>query len=340
MSDIYASQTEWLNQVTEEILDPGREIIDPHHHLWTHPGLARYLLEELWQDTSSGHNIVKTVFMECGSAYRADGPDHLKPVGESEFVAELSEKSKAGKGPGQPEIAGMVCGGDLRIEPAMLDELFDAHVEASGGRFRGIRHALARTPENTKLMFQGHAPEGLSEDEDFRAGVRQLGARGFTYDSWHFHPQNPNFTALARACPDTTMVLDHFGTPVGVGPYEGKREEVLETWKADMTDMATCPNVVLKIGALAQPVNGYPWREGVTKPPSSNELVEAHAPYYKHAIELFGPERCMFESNFPVDRYGVSYQVYWNAMKKIAADYSESEKNAMFCGTAARVYRV
>lgn len=339
MSDIYASQTEWLAQVTEDILDPTREIIDPHHHLWEHPGLAKYFLEELWADTSSGHNVTKTVFMECQWSYLTDGPDHLKPVGETVFVAAEADRSKAG-GEGQPEIAGMVCGGDLRIDQGKLDELLDAHTEASGGRFRGIRHALARTPENTKLMFEGHAPEGLSENEAFRAGVRHLGKRGLTYDSWHFHPQNPQFTALARACPDTTMVLDHFGTPVGVGPFKGKRQEIFESWKQGMADMATCDNVVLKIGALAQPVNGTNWREGVTPPPTSDQVVEAQRAYYAHAIELFGPQRCMFESNFPVDRYGLSYQVYWNAMKKIAADYSEDEKTAMFSGTAARIYRV
>lgn len=340
MSDIYSTQTAWLNQVEEEIVDPDREIVDPHHHLWEHPGLAKYFLEELWADTSSGHNIVKTVFMECQWAYSAEGPDHLKPIGETEFVASVAKASAEGKGRGRPEIAGMVCFADLRLDAGLLDETLDGHTDASDGKFCGIRHALARTPENVKLMFQGHAPAGLSEDEEFRSGVRQLGKRGLTYDSWHFHMQNPQFTALAKACPDTQMVLDHFGTPIGVGPFKDKRDEIFATWKADIADMAKCENVVLKIGALAQPTNGYPWREGVTSPPTSDEVADLHGPYYAHAIECFGAERCMFESNFPVDRYGLSYQVYWNAMKKIAAPYSEDEKTALFSGTAARIYRV
>lgn len=327
----------WLSQLREEPLEPERPIIDPHHHLWpAREGFGDYLLAQLWADTGSGHNICKTVFVECRAGYREDGPEHLRTVGQAEFVAAVARASREGGG---AVIAGFVGHTDLRQPPAMLREVIAAQADAAQGIFRGIRHAGAREPNPQVLRLPGRGPEGLYADADFRAGVTLLGQLGHTYDTWHYHHQNRDFAALARAVPGTTLVLDHFGTPLGVGPYAGQREAIFSQWQKDMADIARCPNVVAKLGGLAMPDNGFGWSERAL-PASSDELVEAQGRYYRHAIECFGPDRCMFESNFPMDRLSLSYVSYWNAMKKIAAGYSPAEQHAMFYGTAERVYRL
>jgi L-fuconolactonase len=236
-------------------------------------------------------------------------------------------------------IAGFVGHTDLRQPESIVREVIAAQADALPGIFRGIRQAGARDPHPQALSIPGRGPEGLYADADFRAGVALLGRLGHTYDTWHYHHQNPDFAALARAVPGTTLVLDHFGTPLGVGEYAGQRDAIFERWQRDIAEIAKCPNVVAKLGGLAMPDNGFGW-DLRDRPASSDELVRAQGRYYHHAIECFGPERCMFESNFPVDRRSIPYVSYWNAMKKMAARYSEDEQEAMFYGTAGRVYRV
>jgi predicted TIM-barrel fold metal-dependent hydrolase len=327
----------WLALAHEAPLDPERPIVDPHHHLWPAAAWhAPYLLADLWADTGSGHNIVKTVFVECRASYREDGPAHLKPVGETEFVARIARASR--EGGGGAVIAGIVAHADLRGGP-LLKEALAAHTAAGDGLFRGIRHSGARDPHPEALTIPGRGAEGLYADADFRAGVALLGELGLTYDTWHYHHQNPAFAELARAVPGTTMVLDHFGTPLGVGPYAGQREAIFSQWQRDIEAIARCPNVVAKLGGLAMPDNGFGWHQR-ERPASSDELLEAQARYYRHAIECFGPSRCLFESNFPVDRRSLPYGVYWNAMKKLAAGYTASEQQAMFHDNAQRIYRL
>ena len=327
---------EWLDLVQEDIIDHDRVIVDPHHHLWREPRrIGSYLLEDLWGDTGSGHNVVQTVFLECGASYRTEGPEEMRPVGETEFVAEIAQASAEGDG---ATIAGIVARADLRLGDA-VEGVLNAHGEAAGGLFRGIRHAGAHAEHPEALMIPGRAPAGLFEDSGFREGVRALGRLGYTYDAWHYHYQNRDFAGLARAAPETTMILDHFGTPLGVGPYAGKRGEIFEDWEKSIAEVAECENVVAKIGGLAMPDNGFGWDKRDT-PPTSDEFVEAQRSYYLHTIECFGPERCMFESNFPVDRLSISYHVLYNGLKKIAGGFSEDEKDAMFSGTARRVYRL
>ncbi len=328
---------EWLDQVVEEVVDPGRAIIDPHHHLWPTGGALPYGLAELDGDTGSGHDIRSTVFVECGAAYDSAAPAHLASVGETAFVAEQAARS-AGRSD-LPPIAAIVSNTDLRLPADQLDEALNAHVAAGGDLFRGIRHSIARAPEPDAMTIPGRAPEGLAADPNFRAGVATLGERGLVFDSWHYHHQNGEFAELAAAVPGTTMVLDHFGTPIGVGSLAGKHDEVFEQWKQDIGRVAEQPNVVAKLGGLAMPDNGYGWHERAT-PASSDELVEAQARYYLHTIECFGPERCMFESNFPVDKFSASYDVVWNFFKKVSAEYSDAEQHALFTGTAERVYRI
>ena len=328
---------EWLATVVEDIIDPEREIIDPHHHLWRRDGYD-YLLDDLWADTDSGHRITATVFVECRAEYRTSGPEHLRCVGETEFVAGVAQESRTRNSGQQAVIAGIVGHADL-TQPELLDGVLDAHRAAGKGLFRGIRHAGARDPHPEALTIPGRAPEGLYGRSDFRRGLVRLGELGYSYDTWHYHHQNGEFAELARAVPGTTLILDHFGTPLGVGPYTDQRAEIFEQWKKDISHIAACPNVVAKLGGLAMPDNGFGWDKRES-PATSDELFAAQRNYYMHTIEAFGPERCMFESNFPVDKRSVSYHVYWNAMKKLAEAFSEPDRQAMFSGTARRIYRL
>lgn len=203
-----APNQKWLDLVREPIIDPDRLIVDPHHHLWESPGWT-YVLDDLWSDTGSGHHITKTVYLECRSSYYEDGPEHLKPVGETEFVESFASASREGSG---SEIAGIVGHADLC--GSHLDEVLDAHEKAAKGLFRGIRHSIARDQNPEALALPGRGAEGLSKNEAFRQGVRQLGERGYTYESWLYHHQVKDYKDLAEAAPNTTIILDHFGTPL------------------------------------------------------------------------------------------------------------------------------
>ena len=334
MSEIIIGSEEWLVQVQEEIVEPDRRIIDPHHHLWNNRG-SNYLIEELKSDTGSGHNVIKTVYMECGWSYREDGPNHLKVIGETEAVVEQVEESKKTEG---AFIAGIISRADLTLGEEVI-EVLEAHQNASNGLFRGIRHAGARAEYPEVLSIPGRAPEGLFQDSNFLKGIKVLGSNGFTYDTWHYHYQNRDFAQMAKKVPDTLMILDHFGTPLGVGPYANKREEIFIKWKKDIKELSKLENVYMKIGGMAMPDNGFGWNTR-SKPASSDEFVKAQSRYYLHAIECFGPERCMMESNFPVDRMSLSYHVLYNGLKKIVADFSKEERHQMFYGTAEKVYKV
>ena len=329
-------QDEWLTQVEEEILEPELPICDPHHHLWDHPD-SRYLLDELLADTGSGHNVVSTVFMECGSMYRASGPEALRPVGETEFVNGIAAMSASGVYGDGRMCAVIVSFADLALGGAVGDVL-DAHLAASP-RFRGIRHASAWDPHPSIRNAHTNPKGGLLGDAKFREGFRELGRRGLTFDAWLYHTNIPELTALARAFPEQPIVLDHFGGPLGIGPYVGKRQEIYETWKGDVAALAACENVVAKLGGLVMPLNGFGFHKRDV-PPSSDEVASATRDYYLHMIDCFGTERCMFESNFPVDKQSCSYQVLWNAFKKIARDFSAADKAALFHDTATRFYRV
>lgn len=337
MTDITPGSDDWLALTREEIIDPARPIIDPHHHLWTNTFNQDYLLQDLWADTNSGHRIEKTVFVECRAFYDNDAPAHLQPVGETTAVREFARQSVSQ--PTSAQICGIVAHADLRLSPPLLHKVLERHREAAGGMLRGIRHSGAHDNRPEDLLITGRAPAYLYGREDFRAGLRMLPQFELTYDTWHFHHQNEDFCELAQAAPDTTMILDHFGTPLGVGIYQGRQDDIFRQWQRDMTALAKCPNVYMKLGGLAMPDNGFGWDRNAA-PPGSDEIVRAQAKYYRHVLDLFGPERCMFESNFPVDRLSLSYHVLWNAFKKMVSDASESEKHALFYGTAERVYRL
>jgi predicted TIM-barrel fold metal-dependent hydrolase len=336
---VTANSEQWLAQVKEEIIDPEREIVDPHHHLWRKRFGKDYLLAELQRDTDLGHKIEKTVFIECHAFYDKTAADYLQPLGETRVVEQIASESKISGG---VEIAGIVAHADLTLAgtaPDKLDELLEAHRSMGGKLFKGIRHAAASDAEPEKLTIPGMAPRSLYSQNSFRDGIRMLAEKGLTLDCWHYHHQNQSFLDLARAVPQCTIILDHFGTPLGVGKYRYKADEIYEQWKKDILEISKCPNVVAKLGGLAMPDNGYMWHTQ-ERPPTSEEFKTAQEKYYKYMIDCFGPERCMFESNFPVDRLSISYDVLWNAFKKIAESYSETEKKSLFKGTASKIYRL
>ena len=330
-------QQTWLNLTPEDALDPDLPICDPHHHLWDQPN-HRYLLDELLQDTGSGHNVVQTVFVECMSMYRKDGPREMKPIGETEFVQGIAAQSASGGYGPMAACAGIVSLADLSLGDAVKPVL-EAHIAASPNRFRGIRHAASWHASPHIRNAHTGAPKGLMLDATFQKGLACLHKFGLSFDAWMYHTQLMELVDLARACPDGTIILDHVGGPLGIGPYAGKQDEVFQEWKRCIAELATCPNVVVKVGGMTMPMCGFGWHKHAA-PPSSAQLAEALGPYYLYCIEKFGVERCMFESNFPVDKASCSYVVLWNAFKRITQDFSHAERINLFHDTAARAYRI
>ena len=298
---------------------------------------ATYLLDDLHADTGSGHRIEATVFVECSWAYRTDGPVELREVGETEFVA--SQAALSLERLGQAPIGAIVGACDLRLG-SKLNGVLDAH-EAAGGRlFRGIRHRLAHDPTGSaRTSAPNENIEGLMGTDEFRAGVALLGTRGLSFDAWIYHVQLRELIALAKAVPGTTIILDHIGGPLAVGVYEGRRDEINASWRADLVELSRCPNVVVKLGGIGMPTygSGYELRD---LPPSSVEVVTDWGADMRFIIDTFGADRCMFESNFPVDKVSFSYRIMWNAYKKLSAQYSPSDREQLFSGTARRIYRV
>ena len=327
----------WQELTKEDPIDPERPIIDPHHHLWDYP-TSRYLLEDILADTGSGHNVVKTVFIECLSKYRTDGPAQMRPVGESEFVTSIAAASESGKYGPTRVASGIVGFADLTLGEAVAPVLA-AHIEAGGGRFKGIRHAAAWHADESIANAHTHPPQGLMADAAFRRGFAQLHPHGLSFDAWIYHTQLQELADLARAFPQTEIVLDHVGTPLGLGPYAGQRAAVFQDWKRAIPAVAACDNVVVKLGGLAMKVCGFDWHKA-HQPPTSQMLAATMAPYFEYCIEQFGVQRCMFESNFPVDKVSCGYTVLWNAFKRMTHALSQAEQTALFHDTAARVYRL
>ena len=331
------SHDDWLAQVVEPVLEPELPIVDPHHHLWDHPS-NRYMLDEILRDTGTGHRVIATVFVECLSMYRADGPEALRPVGETEFVNGIAAQSASGRYGDTRIAAGIVSFADLTLGAA-VEEVLQAHIAAAPARFRGIRHAGGFDPDPAVRNSHTRPTADLYRSVRFREGFAKLRPLNLSFEAWQYHPQMPQVTDLARAFPDTTIILNHFGGPLGIGPYKGRREEIFHQWKKDIAELAQCRNVVVKLGGINMPVNGFDWHRRPI-PPSSDELAAATRDYYLHAIDCFGPQRCMLESNFPVDRISCSYGVLWNSFKKIAKGFTADEKKHLFHLTAARTYRL
>jgi predicted TIM-barrel fold metal-dependent hydrolase len=328
----------WLSSRVEDAIDPAQPIIDCHHHLWDRQGHT-YLGDQFLADASGGregggHKLRATVYVECLNSHRTTGDPDLRPVGETEFVvaetAQLREQS-----PGLCD--GIVGYADLALGRA-VDRVLDAHETAGEGRFKGIRYATACDPD-PKIHSPYKTHPGMLGEQKVRDGVRVLGRRNLSLDVWVYFHQIGEVGDLADACPDTSIILNHCGGPIGIGPYREKREEVFALWRKAVLDLAGRENVFIKFGGLAMALAGFGWHRREL-PPSSKDLSDAWRPYFETCLETFGAERLMFESNFPVDRVGCSYTILWNAFKRLAADLSDAERSDLLAGTAARVYRL
>ena len=336
-----ATNYNWLQQVKEEVLEPDLPICDPHHHLWEFREervAHRYLMDEIQADIRAGHNIVSTVFIECGAMLRADDMGPMRQVGETEFVNGIAAMSASGLYGPCRVAAGIVGHADLMLGDPVI-EVLDAHVAAGGGRFRGIRHSATWDESPDIANARCEPPRHIYLNDRFRAGFARLADHSMSFEAWCFHTQIGELTDLARAFPDITIILDHFGGPLGIGPYAGKQDEIFPQWQKDIAELATCQNVVAKLGGINMELNGFGWHERPV-PPGSEELMQATRRYYEHTIEQFGPDRCMFESNFPVDMVSCSYAVLWNSFKRLTAGYSADEKRKLYHDTATRVYRL
>jgi predicted TIM-barrel fold metal-dependent hydrolase len=346
--------------MSEAILEPDLPIIDPHHHLWdlrpllpafpeprhrfleTLVPVAHYTFDQLLADTQTGHNIIGTVFMECGAFYDAARPEAMKPVGEVEYVNGVAAQSASGLYGNLRACAGIVGHANLLLGDAagaVLECLVEAGGSAFGGRFKGIRHQGAWDADPEVLGPPFHAPEGLYRDAAFREGFAHLGRLGLSFDAWLLEPQLPDVIDLARAFPDQPICLDHCGTPLGNASYAGKLDENFERWRSNILELAQCENVVVKLGGLAMHNCAMP-EQGPAAGVGSEELAALWKPYIDTCIEAFGCKRAMFESNYPVDRWGATYPVLWNAFKRLSAGASADEKSDLFAGTAARFYGV
>ena len=335
-SNYLAVRPEWLARRHEEAIDPDLPIVDAHHHLWDRPGW-RYLFDEYLGDIGRcGHNITASVFMQCQAMYRADGPEELRVIGETEFVNGIAAMSASGRYGSARICAGIVGHANLLIGERVAGVL-ESHLQAGGGRFRGIRHITVWDADTTLMNPLSAGPPSLLRDTVFRAGFAKLAPLNLSFDAWLFHPQISELTDLARAFPDTTIILNHVGGVVGIGAYAGRRDEVLEHWSRAIRDLARCDNVHVKLGGLGMRINGFGF-ETAEAPPASEQLAMAWQPYIETCIEAFGTNRCMFESNFPVDKGSYGYGLAWNAFKRLTRDATKDERTALFSGTAERVY--
>jgi L-fuconolactonase len=333
---------DWLALTVEPALEPELPICDPHHHFWDFRTgripYQRYLLHELVADIQSGHNVRSTVFIEARAMYRPDGPEEMRPVGEVEFVQGLAAASASGLYGPVRAAAAIVGHANLNLGERVAPVL-DALRVASPNRFRGIRHSVTWDPHPEVENTAAHRIQGQLANEQFRAGARVLARMSLSLEAWLYFPQLPELAAFARAVPELTIVLNHIGGLLRVGPYANRDDEVLATWRRGIAAVAACPNVYVKLGGIGMPRTGFDWAARGT-PIGSEELAASMAPLMTYCIDQFGPRRSMFESNFPVDKVSYSYGVMYNAFKRLSKGYSAAERAAMFHDTAARVYRV
>lgn len=329
----------WLDQVREEPIDPAYPVIDPHHHLWpTHPLRGyQYLIDDLARDLTAGHNVRASVFIQCSTMYRASGPEHMKPIGETEWVNGIAEQYAKANPNGPAIMAGIV--GHCNFTGDRVDEVLEAHLAAAPKRFRGIRHSCPWTDDAETLKSTVVYQKDLLIDPAFRRGFARLQKYGLSFDGWMFHLQMPQLADLARAHPGIPIVLDHLGAPLGKGEFAARKDEVFSEWRKSIDALAACPNVHMKLGGSVMPVFGFAW-DSHPKPPGSDELVKAVGHFFDYAIQKFSPARCMFESNFPVDKEQCAYIPLWNSFKKMTSSYSASERADMFYNTARRFYRL
>ncbi len=330
----------WLALRQEEPIDPHIPLVDAHFHIWDRPG-NRYLHDELRRDLDScGHLVEASVFMECGSMYRNHGPRELKPVGETEFATGISAMFASGKY-GPTRVAAAIVGfADLLLGDA-VQPVLEAHIAAAGGRFRGIRNVGAWDADTSfvrSITFY-QPPENMLLDETFQRGVQRLAPLKLSFETYLFHTQLSDLYALASKFLQTTIILNHFGGPIKIGPYLGRDEEVFDEWHKNIRLLGTLPNVYMKFGGLTTKTSGLHFKD-LPVPPSSEDLARPWQRHFDAVVEAFGVNRCMFESNFPVEKPSCSSRVSWNALKRLASGFSDDEKRRLCAGTAREAYRL
>lgn len=326
---------EWLAGRTEPAIDAQRPIIDAHHHLWNRADSC-YLAAELHADTSATHNVTHSVFVECSASYDDTVEQRFAPVGETRFVVDQAAGMAELHG---SRLAAIVGFADLTLGAA-LGEVLDAHTQAGHGLFRGIRHGANWSRHSDVQNGHHNPPAHLLASPAYQDGVRELARRELSLDAWQYFDQLDELNQLARAVPDCTIIVNHLGAPLGIGGYANDRAEMLSVWRAGMVAVAAAPNTVLKVGGIGmEHYFGTPWGD-LAVPPGSEEIAAHWTDIVHFAIDTFGPDRCMFESNYPVDRQTMSYGVLWNALQILAATYSSAEQDSLFSGTAARAYHI
>lgn len=326
---------EWLARRVETAHDPDQAIIDPHHHLW-HRDDSSYLAAQLHGDTSASHNVTHTVFVECSAAYDDNAAPEFAPVGETTFVA---DQAAAMRELGASELAAIVGFANLTLGEA-LDDVLRAHIQAGQGLFRGIRHGANWSPHDNVKNGHHNPAAHLLLDPAYQAGVRRLAAHDLSLDAWQYFDQLGELAQLAHAVPECTIIVNHLGAPLGIGPHATKRDDMLDIWRTGLAGVAASPNTVLKVGGIGmEHYFGTSW-SGLEAPPSSDQVAHFWHDEVSFAIDQFGPDRCMFESNYPVDRQTLPYTVLWNAFQILASQYSDDEQVALFAGTASRSYRI
>ncbi len=330
---------DWLALTQEPAIEPEIPLCDPHHHFWDRRlqsvPYQRYLLDELMADLDSGHNVRSTVFVEARSMYRASGPAEMQPVGEVEFVQGLAAASASGVYGESRAAAAIVGHADLKLGDRVAPVL-EVLQAASPNRFKGIRHNVTWSPDP---LIEDRETQGIMSSETFRTGARALAQMGLSLDVMLSFPQLHELAEFARAVPEVSIILNHVGGVSRTGIYAGKDDEVIPTWREGIRAVAECPNVVCKLGGLGMPRWGFGWHAR-SVPIGSEELAEAMAPWMNYCIEQFGPERCMFESNFPPDKVSFSYNVMYNGFKRFSRGYSPSERANLFHDAAVRAYRI
>ena len=330
---------DWLALTEETPIEPAIPLCDPHHHFWDRrlPSIPyqRYLLHELMADVDSGHNVRSTVFVEARSMYRASGPDELRPVGEVEFVQGLAAASASGVYGETRAAAAIVGHADLKLGQGVAAVL-ETLQAASPNRFKGIRHNVTWSPDPA---LEDRETQGIMSNDTFRAGARVLAGMGLSLDVMLSFPQLNELADFARAVPELPIILNHLGGISRTGIYAGRDDEVIPVWREGIRAVAACPNVTCKIGGMGMPRWGFGWHAR-NIPIGSEELAEAMAPWMNYCIEQFGPERSMFESNFPPDKVSFSYNVMYNAFKRLSQSYSPTERANLFHDAAVRAYRI